>query len=154
MELENQITLGNKEQLDSGFEVFKLYSSNLKTWDNTTIIVEQIDLLYERMNKMIYCVKLDRSDLDMVSEIMLKLGVPLTYSVTSIEINGKAAYAIGNNCLLLICFAPDVQPEDVEQMAEYAPAKLIISRDSFVDDTEMANAHYILKDYGMELKLV
>lgn len=150
MELENQITLENKEQLDSGFEVFKLDSSNLKTWDNTTIIVEQIDLLYERMNKMIYCVKSDRSDLDMVSEIMLKLGVPLT----SIEINGKAAYAIGNNCLLLICFAPDVQPEDVEQMAEYAPAKVIISRDSFVDDTEMANAHYILKDYGMELKLV
>lgn len=58
------------------------------------------------------------------------------------------------NTLLLICLAPDVQPEDVEQMAEYAPAKLIISRESFVDDTAMANAHYILKDHGVELKLV
>lgn len=115
---------------------------------------EQMDLLYKRMNDMVHCVKSDRSDLDMVCEIMLKLGVPLTYSITTIGINGKVAYSIGGDCLLLICLAPNVQPEDIEQMAEFAPAKLIISRDSFVDDTAMANAHYILKDHGVELKLV
>ena len=47
-----------------------------------------------------------------------------------------------------------MQPEDVEQMTEYAPAKIIISRDSFADDTAMANAYYILRDHGIELKLV
>lgn len=154
LEADNQMTLENKEQLDIGFKVFKLDSSNLKTWDNTPITAEQLDLLYERMNHMIHRVKSDRSDLDMVCEIMLKLGVPLTYSITAVEINGKTAYSIGEDCMLLICLAPDVQPEDVEQMAEYAPAKLIISRESFVDDTAMANAHYILKDHGVELKLV
>lgn len=154
LEENNQMTLEDKEQLDIGFKVFKLDSSNLKTWDNTPVTAEQLDLLYERMNNMIHRVKSDRSDLDMVCEIMLKLGVPLTYSVTAVEINGKIAYSIGDDCLLLICLAPDVQPEDVEQMAEYAPAKLIISRESFVDDTAMANAHYILKDHGVELKLV
>ncbi len=154
LEENNQMTLEDKEQLDIGFKVFKLDSSNLKTWDNTPVTAEQLDLLYERMNNMIHRVKLDRSDLDMVCEIMLKLGVPLTYSITAIEINGKTAYSIGDDCLLLICLAPDVQPEDIEQMAEYAPAKLIISRESFVDDTAMANAHYILKDHGVELKLV
>lgn len=154
LEENNQMTLGDKEQLDIGFKVFKLDSSNLKTWDNTPVTAEQLDLLYERMNNMIHRVKSDRSDLDMVCEIMLKLGVPLTYSITAIEINGKTAYSIGDDCLLLICLAEDVQPEDVEQMAEYAPAKLIISRESFVDDTAMANAHYILKDHGVELKLV
>lgn len=154
LESENQITLENKEQLDIGFKVFKLDSSNLKTWDNTPVTAEQMDLLYERMNNMIHRVKSDRSDLDMVCEIMLKLGVPLTYSITAVEINGKTAYSIGEDSLLLICLALDVQPEDVEQMAEYAPAKLIISRESFVDDTAMANAHYILKDHGVELKLV
>lgn len=154
LEENNQMTLEDKEQLDIGFKVFKLDSSNLKTWDNTPVTAEQMDLLYERMNNMIHRVKSDRSDLDMVCEIMLKLGVPLTYSITAVEINGKTAYSIGDDCLLLICLAPDVQPEDVEQMAEYAPAKLIISRESFVDDTAMANAHYILKDHGVELKLV
>lgn len=154
LEENNQMTLEDKEQLDIGFKVFKLDSSNLKTWDNTPVTAEQMDLLYERMNNMIHRVKSDRSDLDMFCEIMLKLGVPLTYSITAVEINGKTAYSIGDDCLLLICLAPDVQPEDVEQMAEYAPAKLIISRESFVDDTAMANAHYILKDHGVELKLV
>ena len=154
LEENNQMTLEDKEQLDIGFKVFKLDSSNLKTWDNTPVTAEQMDLLYERMNNMIHRVKSDRSDLDMVCEIMLKLGVPLTYSITAVEINGKTAYSIGDDCLLLICLAEDVQPEDVEQMAEYAPAKLIISRESFVDDTAMANTHYILKDHGMELKLV
>lgn len=154
LEADNQMTLENKEQLDIGFKVFKLDSSNLKTWDNTPITAEQMDLLYERMNHMIHRVKSDRSDLDMVCEIMLKLGVPLTYSIIAIEINSKTAYSIGEDCMLLICLAPDVQPEDVEQMAEYAPAKLIISRESFADDTAMANAHYILKDHGVELKLV
>ena len=154
IETDNQMTLEDKSPLDIGFRVFKLDSSNLKTWDNTPITAEQLDLLYERMNNMIHRVKSDRSDLDMVCEIMLKLGVPLTYSITAVEINGKIAYSIGDDCLLLICLAEDVQPEDVEQMAEYAPAKLIISRESFVDDTAMANAHYILKDHGVELKLV
>lgn len=154
LEENNQMTLEDKEQLDIGFKVFKLDSSNLKTWDNTPVTAEQMDLLYERMNNMIHRVKSDRSDLDMVCEIMLKLGVPLTYSITAVEINGKTAYSIGEDSLLLICLALDVQPEDVEQMAEYAPAKLIISRESFVDDTAMANAHYILKDHGVELKLV
>lgn len=154
LEENNQMTLEDKEQLDIGFKVFKLDSSNLKTWDNTPVTAEQMDLLYERMNNMIHRVKSDRSDMDMVCEIMLKLGVPLTYSITAVEINGKTAYSIGEDSLLLICLALDVQPEDVEQMAEYAPAKLIISRESFVDDTAMANAHYILKDHGVELKLV
>ena len=61
---------------------------------------------------------------------------------------------MGDDCLLLVCLAEDVQPEDVEQMTEYAPAKIIISRDSFADDTAMANAYYILRDHGIELKLV
>lgn len=141
-------------QLDVGFRVFKLDTSNLETWDATPIEDEQLDLLYRRMNSMIHRVKPERTDLDMIYEIMLKLGVPLTYSVTPFSINNKTVYGVGDDCLLLVCLAEDVQPEDVEQMTEYAPAKIIISRDSFADDTAMANAYYILRDHGIELKLV
>ena len=155
LEENTQISLKNdKKSLDTGFRVFKLDTSNLETWDSTPIEHEQLNLLYERMNNMIHRVKSDRSDLDMIFEIMLKLGVPLTYSVNEIQINNKIAYGIGDDYLLLICLADDVQPEDVEQMTEYAPAKIIISRDSFKDDTAMANAHYILRDHEIELKLV
>ena len=140
--------------LDVGFKVFKLDTSNLETWDATPIENQQLDLLYQRMNSMIHRVKPERTDLDMIYEIMLKLGVPLTYPVTPFSINNKSVYGVGDDCLLLVCLAEDVQPEDVEQMTEYAPAKIIISRDSFADDTAMANAYYILRDHGIELKLV
>ena len=150
-----QVTMDeDKSPLDVGFRVFKLDTSNLKTWDATPIEDEQLDLLYQRMNSMIHRVKPERTDLDMIYEIMLKLGVPLTYSVTSFSVNNKTVYGVGDDCLLLVCLAEDVQPEDIEQMAEYAPAKIIISRDSFADDTAMANAYYILRDHGIELKLV
>ncbi len=141
-------------ELDIGFKVFKLDTSNLKTWDSAPVAEEELQILFDRMNGMIHRVKSDRTDMDMIYEIMLKLGVPLTYSVGKIDANGKTAYTVGEDCLLLICLADDVQPEDVEAMAEYAPAKLIIARDSFKDDTAMANAHYILRDRGIELKLI
>ena len=143
-----------RKKPDIGFRVFKLDTSNLKTWDSTPIEEEQLEMLYDRMNGMIHRVKSDRSDMDMVSEIMLKLGVPLTYSVAAVDVNGKTAYTVGDDCLLLICLAENVQPADVDAMAEYTPAKLIISRDSFTDDTAMANAYYILRDKGIDLKLV
>jgi len=145
---------GDKPSLDVGFRVFKLDSSNLKTWDATPIEGEALGTLYERMNGMVQRVKQDRSDLDVVFEVMLKLGVPPTYAMTPVTINGKTAYSVGEDCLLLVCLAPDIRPEDVEQMAEYAPAKAVLSRESFADDTAMANAYYILRDRGVELKLV
>lgn len=155
LEEHTQVTMEeDKHPLDVGFRVFKLDTSNLKTWDATPIEDEQLDLLYQRMNSMIHRVKPERTDLDMIYEIMLKLGVPLTYSVTPFSINNKTVYGVGDDCLLLVCLAENVQPEDVEQMTEYAPAKIIISRDSFADDTAMANAYYVLRDHGIELKLV
>ena len=153
---DGQMQIGDSEKkpLDVGFRVFKLDSSNLQTWDATPVDELRLEDLLNRMNTMINRVKADRSDLDMVCEVMLKLGVPLTYSVNKVAVNSKVAYTVGDDCLLLVCLAADITPEDVEAMAEYVPAKVIISRDSFANDTAMANAYYILRDRGVELKLV
>lgn len=155
-ETDGQMQIGDsdKKPLDVGFRVFKLDSSNLQTWDATPVDELRMEDLLNRMNTMINRVKADRSDLDMVCEVMLKLGVPLTYSVNKVAVNAKTAYTVGDDCLLLVCLAADITPEDVEAMAEYVPAKVIISRDSFANDTAMANAYYILRDRGVELKLV
>lgn len=145
---------GEKAPLDIGFKVFKLDTSNMKLWDTTPIADGDADELVERMNRMVRRIKPERSDLDMVYEVMLKLGVPLTYPVQQLNINGKPVYEVGEDCLLLICLAEFVEPEDVQAMADYAPAKMIMSRDCFTTDTTMANAHYILRDRQIELKLV
>lgn len=153
-EANRQIKLGEEEKPlpDVGFKVFKLDTSNVKLWDGTPTEDEQ--LLFDRMNNMVSDIKTDRTDMDVVYEIMLKMGVPLTYKVEKIEICGKPAYSVGDDCLLLICLADNVTTEDIEAMADYAPAKIILAESSLADDTAMANAHYILKDRSIELKLV
>lgn len=151
-----QINLGDeaKPTLDIGFKVFKLDTSNLKTWDGTPVSEENVQMMFDRMNGMIDRVKPDRTDLDMVYEVMLKLGVPLNFPVQPIEVGGKRAYSIDEDALLLVCLAEGVTAEDVEALADYAPAKIILAKSSLADDTAMSNAYYILRDRGIELKLV
>ena len=155
LEENTQIKLGDEEKkpLDVGFKVFKLDTSNLKTWDNTPIADTQIDLFYKRMNDMIDSIKDDRTDMDVVYEVMLKMGVPLDVPVTYTDINDKIAYVVGD-MLLLICLADNITAEDIEKMADFAPAKIVCAEASFADDSALSNAHYILKDKEIELKLV
>lgn len=141
------------KNLDVGFKVFKLDTSNLKTWDGTPIQDKQIDLFYERLNAMIDTVKDDRTDMDVVYEVMLKMGIPLDVEVQYMEINDKIAYIVGD-FILMICLADKITAEDIENMAQYAPAKIICAEAGFADDSALSNAHYILKDRAIELKLV
>lgn len=141
------------KNLDIGFKVFKLDTSNLKTWDGTPIQDKQIDLFYERLNAMIDTVKDDRTDMDVVYEVMLKMGIPLDVEVQYMEINDKIAYIVGD-FILMICLADKITAEDIEAMAQYAPAKIICAEAGFADDSALSNAHYILKDRAIELKLV
>ena len=146
-------TVSKYKNLDVGFKVFKLDTSNLKTWDGTPIQDKQIDLFYERLNAMIDTVKDDRTDMDVVYEVMLKMGIPLDVEVQYMEINDKIAYIVGD-FILMICLADKITAEDIENMAQYAPAKIICAEAGFADDSALSNAHYILKDRAIELKLV
>ena len=150
-----QTELGDEEKkpLDIGFKVFKLDTSNLKTWDGTPIEDRQIDIFYERLNSMIDTVKDDRTDMDVVYEVMLKMGIPLDVEVQYMEIGDKIAYIVGD-FILMICLAKNITAEDIENMAQYAPAKIICAEAGFADDSALSNAHYILKDRSIELKLV
>ena len=102
-------------------------------------------------------IKPGRSNEDLVYEIMLKLGIPLDFPINEIQINDKKGYSIGENCLVLVCldYGKDgITPEDMEKMCEYLPAKIVSSEKSFKDDTALSNAHYILKDRDIEMKLI
>ena len=151
-----QIAIGDEEKkpLDIGFKVFKLDTSNLKLWDNTPITGDdQIEMFTERMNSMIDSIKDDRTDMDVVYEVMLKMGVPLDVPVQYIEVNGKIVYIVGE-FLLMIALFDNITAEDIESIAAYAPAKIICAESSFKDDSALSNAHYILRDKQIELKLV
>ena len=142
--------------LDIGFKVFKLDTSNLVKWDSTP--TQNTDEVYQRMSLLQETIKPDRNDLDVVYETMLKLGIPLDYLVTEVEVNDKKAYSIGDDCLVLICldYGKDgITADDIKAMCDdYVPAKIVASEQAFKDDVALSNAHYILKDRNIEMKLL
>lgn len=144
------------EKGDTGFKVFKLDTSNLVKWDSTP--TQNTDEVYQRMSLLQETIKSDRNDLDVVYETMLKLGIPLDYSVTEVEVNDKKAYSIGEDCLVLICldYGKDgITADDIKTMCDdYIPAKIVASEQAFKDDVALSNAHYILKDKNIEMKLL
>lgn len=143
------------QELDTGFKVFKLDTSNLTEWDSTPTEDEQI--VAQRFSLLNETIKTDRSDLDVVYEVMLKMGIPLDYKVIPTKINDKKAYSIGDDCLVLVCldYGKDgITPEDIKEMCELVPTKIVSSEQAFKDSSGLSNAYYILKDKDIEMKLL
>ena len=154
-ETDGQMTIADdKTPLDTGLRVFKLDTSNLVAWDATPIDDENLQTLWDRFDALAETIKPDRSDMDIVFEVMLKMGVPLDFAVHEIAVGSKKAYSVGDNCLLLVCLDPGITPEDIEAMCDLVPAKIIAAEADFGDDTALSNAHYILRDKDIEMKLL
>ena len=75
--------------LDIGFKVFKLDSSNLQKWQPQP--EDLLASLQESMDNFLP----DRTNLDVVYEIALKLGLDLSYEVEEREADGQTIYVIG-----------------------------------------------------------
>ena len=149
-----------KEQnadVDVGFKVFKLDTSNLVKWDDTPLESTQTSDLFTRMDGMIESIKKGRSDLDVVYEVMFKLGIPVTYKVNLTDINGRKIYSIGDDGLILVCLDGSnggITPEDISAMCDLTPAKIVSAEEAFKDDVALSNAYYISKDKGIEIELL
>ncbi|MBD5154245.1 MAG: site-specific DNA-methyltransferase [Oscillibacter sp.] len=139
--------------LDVGFKVFRLDSSNLKLWDDTPIENGDLGSLFARMSGIIDNLKPDRSEDDLVYEILLKMGYPLTADVTALDVDGLTVYTVEQNSML-ICLQPGVTAELVEKMAALEPQKIVLAETAFVDNSVMSNAHYLLENRGIELKII
>ncbi len=147
-----------KEQnadVDVGFKVLKLDTSNLVKWDDTP--VSETEVLRERFDSVVKTLKFDRSELDVVYEVMLKLGIPVTYKVNLTDINGRKVYSIGDDGLILVCLDGSnggITPEDISAMCDLTPAKIVAAEEAFKDDVALSNAYYISKDKGVEIELL
>ena len=142
-------------EVDTGFKVLKLDTSNLVKWDDTPTDSEED--LFKRMDSVVKSLKNDRSELDVVFEVMLKLGIPPTYKVNEINVNGRKVYSIGDDGLVLICLDSangGIAPEDISAMCDLAPAKIVAAEEAFEDDIALSNAYYISKDKGIEIELL
>ncbi|MBK5242624.1 site-specific DNA-methyltransferase [Clostridium sp.] len=131
------------ENLDIGFKVFKLDYTNLKIWDGNG------ENLKADMIDMINPIKEDRSQEDVVYEILLKYGVDLTMSIEEIDINGYKVFSVGKG-YLLICLENDLSLELIQSLAERRPKRVVFYDKGFRTETVRINGEQILKKFGVE----
>jgi len=140
--------------LDIGFRVFKLDTSNLKIWDNTPILNGDLLELERRLRGMLEIIKDDRSNLDVVYEVMLKLGHDLCTNIAELDINGKIVYGVGAERKLIVCLAESITPEDAEVMVGYKPERIIFSEQCFDNTADKSNVKLTLRDRGIGIKML
>ncbi|MBB5322933.1 adenine-specific DNA-methyltransferase [Anoxybacillus tepidamans] len=135
-----------KNDLDIGFKVFTLDSSNIKTWDPDFENLKQ-DLFDYKDN-----MKEDRTKEDLLYEILLKIGLPLTTPIEEIDYNGKTIYNVGFGAVLL-CLENDIDLDIVHEMmkhkSEHLSPKVIFKESGFMNDSVKINAIQTLKKNGI-----
>ena len=135
--------------LDIGFKVFKLDSSNLQKWQPQP--EDLLASLQESMDNFLP----DRTNLDVVYEIALKLGLDLSYEVEEREADGQTIYVIGAGALM-ICLDSQISMETAEALLklheEYEPETWqVVFRDTgFLSDQEKTNIKETLKSAGLD----
>jgi len=138
---------------DFGFRVFKLDSSNIRAWEPDRTDLDQT--LLESIEHL----KPDRTETDVLYELLLKLGLDLCVPIEKRTIAGKEVHCIGGG-VLIACLSAQIKRKEVEPLAQgvvawhkaLAPAgdTTCVFRDSaFADDVAKTNLAAILQQHGL-----
>lgn len=142
----------NKEiidKLDVGFKAFKLDSSNIQAWDgNPDNLEEQLDIFANN-------IKTDRTEEDILFEILLKYGLDLTVAIDEKTIAAQKVFSVGQGTLF-ICLSNAISPSVSEGIGTWKQelnpiiCRAIFKDTGFQSDKDKTNAMQILKRFGIE----
>ncbi|MDE2673977.1 MAG: site-specific DNA-methyltransferase [Paracoccaceae bacterium] len=135
------------EAMDLGFKVFKLDSSNIKSWDGSPENLEQS--LFDSVEN----IKRDRSQEDVLYEILLKYGLDLFSPVQERIIENQTVFNVGSGSLF-VCLGDDIDGSVAEGIGQWKEACnpefcRVVFEDSGFTDVEKVNSFQILKKYGI-----
>ena len=135
------------KDMDLGFKVFKLDSSNIKSWDGNP------DNLNESLFDAVGNIKTDRTEEDVLYEILLKYGLDLTLPIEERIIEGKKVFNVGLGSLF-ICLADNITAKVAEGIGQWKEACSpeicrVIFKDNGFTDVEKTNSAQTLKRYGI-----
>ena len=139
---------------DLGFRIFNLASSNIQAWSPDR------ENLAETLEASVDHLKTDRTESDILFELLLKLGLDLTVPIEKKSIAGQDVHSIGAGTLI-VCLSKSIAAKEVEALAlgiaewhkAQAPAgeSTVVFRDSaFADDVAKTNLTAILQQHGLE----
>ncbi|WP_418333038.1 site-specific DNA-methyltransferase [Segatella sp.] len=130
------------QDLDTGFRVLKLDSTNMQDIYYSPKDISQADLFSQVDN-----VKPDRTGEDLLFQVMLELGATLDSKIETTTVAGKTIYNVAEG-YLVACFDPDVTDDVVKSIAQMQPAYAVLRDTSMKDDSTATNFEQIFKTYS------
>lgn len=139
-----QLELGAKPKPypDLGFRVLRIDSSNFKDSYLTPGETEQAGLF-----DLVDNVKEGRSDLDLLFEVLPKLGIPYSAKIEERMLAGKKVFFVDGD-KLAACFDANVGSDTIEEMAKAKPWYAVIRDSSMADDATHANYEELFRTYS------
>lgn len=139
-----QLELGAEPKLypDLGFRVLRIDSSNFKDFYLTPGETAQESLFDFADN-----VKEGRSDLDLLFEVLPKLGIPYSAKIEERVLADKKVFFVDGD-KLAACFDANVGSDTIEEMAKAKPWYAVIRDSSMADDATHANYEELFRTYS------
>lgn len=135
------------QDLDIGFRVFRVDSSNMKD-----VYYQPEELDQQFMFDLVSNIKDDRTDLDLLYACLLDWGVEIHLPHTSTDLDGCTVHNVDNGALMA-CFSPNVPRSVVEYMAEQQPLRAVFRDSAFASDDAKINVTEIFKNLSPDTKV-
>lgn len=127
-----------KADIDYGFRVFKVDSSNMKD-----VYYLPSKITQGRIDELESNIKEDRNGLDLLAQVMLEAGLELSLSIKSKRMRGRTIYYVAGNSLVA-CF-DEVDEDLMKAIAKEKPLKVVFRDSSFKDCPSKINLEEIFK---------
>ncbi|MCL2591473.1 MAG: site-specific DNA-methyltransferase [Betaproteobacteria bacterium] len=143
------------QTLDTGFRAYQLTDTNFAKWRVGSDITP--DKLQEELFRMRDSAADEATQDDLLTEILLKMGFPLTAKITSTEIAGLPVRWVSTDKgeHLVLAYLDEHTKPTLEQLRELAaadPVRLIVLEDAFHGDDELkTNLAQLCKSRNIEL---
>ena len=130
------------ENLDIGFRVLKCDSSNMKD-----VYYSPADYKTDLFSSLTDNIKEDRTPEDLLFQVMLDLGVPLSSKIEESTIAGKRVFNVADG-FLIACFDENVTEETIKTIAQKKPHYFVMRDSSMADDSVATNFEQIFTTYS------
>jgi adenine-specific DNA-methyltransferase len=134
---------------DLGFKVFKLDSSNFELWNNNTNTEEEYN---RQLSLAVDNIKKDRSQEDILYDIILRLGLKVTDTIDVKNFGDKNVFSLEDG-KILVCLEKIITKQLIEELIKYNPDKVIFLDIGFQgNDLLKINAQDSFKNHISENK--
>ena len=136
-----------KADIDYGFRVYRLDSSNMQD-----VYYKPQD--YDQSNLELFAdnVKSDRTADDLLAQVMLDWGLPLSLKIEQIDVSGKKVFKVAENSLYA-CFDSGIDEDFAKAIAQDEPLRIVFKDSGFKNDTAKTNVKQLLKQLSPETEM-